>query len=195
MASNGSDRNAKDALSKLSSNPSTLGESFFRARITEAHFEDKNNQAVDTIIGDQEDPDVKNKREVKKADDREIENIKDKEGKNVEDQQDSEGDDDTNNDDKADHKNNKSTQENRVLKSIDVSGEKSREVFSVMPWATKGGRRVLCYVQGSGRRKRKKSVGCSNRRRDCALFGALVFLIFNPGPGSFAHKQIWDPRI
>ncbi|GJT47411.1 hypothetical protein Tco_0956126 [Tanacetum coccineum] len=143
---------------------------FFRARITEARFEDENIQAVDTIVGDQEDPDVKDKQEVKKADDREINNIKDEEGKNVEDQQDSEGDDDTNNDDvgymrqpmswflaheidypnanekKADHTNNISSQENKVLKGRDVSDEKSREVFSVTPWAAKGRRRVLCYV-------------------------------------------------
>ncbi|GKA35267.1 hypothetical protein Tco_0721758, partial [Tanacetum coccineum] len=39
------------------------GEAFFRARITEARFEDENSQAVDTIVGDQEDPDVKDKRE------------------------------------------------------------------------------------------------------------------------------------
>ncbi|GKG20331.1 hypothetical protein Tco_0380132, partial [Tanacetum coccineum] len=76
----------------------SLGESFFRAYITEARFEDENNQAVDIIVGGQEDLDVKDKQEVKKTDDREIENIKDEEGKNVEDQQDSEGDNDTNND-------------------------------------------------------------------------------------------------
>ncbi|GJY10280.1 hypothetical protein Tco_0378465 [Tanacetum coccineum] len=82
----------------LRSYPSALGEAFFRARITEARFEDGNNQAVDTNVGDQEDPDVKDKQEVKKADDL-IENIKDEEGKNDEDQQVSEADDDTNNDD------------------------------------------------------------------------------------------------
>nr|GEX54156.1 hypothetical protein [Tanacetum cinerariifolium] len=80
----------------LRSYPLTLGEAFFRARITEARFEDGNNQAVDTNIGD---TDVKDKQEVKKADDQEIENIKDEEGKIVEDQQVSEADDDTNNDD------------------------------------------------------------------------------------------------
>ncbi|GJX57913.1 hypothetical protein Tco_0289303 [Tanacetum coccineum] len=63
---------------------SNLGEAFFRARITEARFEDENNQAVATNVGDQEDPDVKDKQEVKKADDL-IENIKDEEGKNVKD--------------------------------------------------------------------------------------------------------------
>ncbi|GKA73921.1 hypothetical protein Tco_0780223 [Tanacetum coccineum] len=36
----------------------------------------------------------------------------------------------------------------RVLEGRDVSGE----VFSVTPWTSKSGRRVLCYVQGSGRR-------------------------------------------
>ncbi|GKE03299.1 hypothetical protein Tco_1395317 [Tanacetum coccineum] len=74
-------------LEFLRSNPSTLGEAFFRARITEARFEDEKNQAVDTIVGDQEDPNVKGKQKVKKANDREIGNIKDEEGKNVEDQQ------------------------------------------------------------------------------------------------------------
>nr|GEU99478.1 RNA-directed DNA polymerase, eukaryota [Tanacetum cinerariifolium] len=52
-----------------------------------ALFTGRKNQVVDTIVGDQEDPDVKGKQEVKKVDDREIENIKDEEGKNVEDQQ------------------------------------------------------------------------------------------------------------
>ncbi|GJR42585.1 hypothetical protein Tco_1310688 [Tanacetum coccineum] len=83
----------------LRSNPITLGEAFFKARITEARFEDKNNQAVDNNIGDQEDSNVNDKQEVKKADDQEIENVKDEEGKNVEDQQVSEADADTNNDD------------------------------------------------------------------------------------------------
>ncbi|GKC36693.1 hypothetical protein Tco_1049077, partial [Tanacetum coccineum] len=46
----------------LRSNPLTLGEAFFRARITEARFDDEINQAVDTIAGDQEDPDVKDKK-------------------------------------------------------------------------------------------------------------------------------------
>ncbi|GKB89024.1 hypothetical protein Tco_0961296 [Tanacetum coccineum] len=64
--------------------PTTLGEAFFKARITEAHFEDENNQAVDNNVGDQEDPNVNDKQEVKKAE--EIENVKDEEGKNVEDQ-------------------------------------------------------------------------------------------------------------
>ncbi|GKA00851.1 hypothetical protein Tco_0673516 [Tanacetum coccineum] len=89
-----------------------------------------------------------------------IENVKDEEGKNIGDQQVYEGDDDTNNDDigymrqpiedeswflaheidypnvnekKADHRNNKYTQENRVLKGRDVFDEKSREVSSGSP--------------------------------------------------------------
>ncbi|GKA41154.1 hypothetical protein Tco_0733747 [Tanacetum coccineum] len=37
--------------------------------VFEALFGDKNNQAIDINGGDQEDPDVKNKQEVKKADD------------------------------------------------------------------------------------------------------------------------------
>nr|GEW57665.1 hypothetical protein [Tanacetum cinerariifolium] len=62
----------------------------------------------------------------------------------------------------------------RVLEDRDVSGEKSREVFSITPWATKGGKRVLCYVQGNRRRKKKKSIGCSSGRQHCALLGASV---------------------
>ncbi|GJS67214.1 hypothetical protein Tco_0681778 [Tanacetum coccineum] len=68
----------------LKTNPTTLGEAFFKARITEARFEDENNQAVDNNFGNQEDPSVSDKQEVKKADDEEIENVKDEEGKNVE---------------------------------------------------------------------------------------------------------------
>nr|GEW25450.1 hypothetical protein [Tanacetum cinerariifolium] len=79
--------------------PSNLGEALFGARITEARFEDENNQVVDTNVGDQEAPDVKDKQEVKKTDGQEIENIQDEEGKNVEDKQVYEADDDTNNDD------------------------------------------------------------------------------------------------
>ncbi|GJS31660.1 hypothetical protein Tco_0492280 [Tanacetum coccineum] len=79
--------------------PSTLGEAFFRACITEARFENENNQVVDTNVGDQEDLNVKDKQEVKKADDQEIKNIKDEEGKNIKDHQVFEADDDTNKDD------------------------------------------------------------------------------------------------
>nr|GEV73512.1 copia protein [Tanacetum cinerariifolium] len=52
----------------------------------------------------------------------------------------------------------------RVLEGRHVSGEKSREVFSVTPWATEGRRRVLCYVQGNGRRKKKKMEASYQRR-------------------------------
>ncbi|GKE27769.1 hypothetical protein Tco_1443153, partial [Tanacetum coccineum] len=96
------------------------------------------------------------------------------------------------NEKKAYHENNKSTQETRVLKGRDVFDEKSREVFSVTPWEVEGRRRVLCYVQGNRRWKRKKSVGCNSGKRECALFGASVFPLFNLGPGSFAHERIWD---
>ncbi|GJY03277.1 hypothetical protein Tco_0369217 [Tanacetum coccineum] len=48
----------------------------------------------------------------------------------------------------------------RVLEGRDVFGK----VFSVTPWAAKGRRRVLCYVQGSRRRRRKKSIGYSGGR-------------------------------
>ncbi|GJX48474.1 hypothetical protein Tco_0273664 [Tanacetum coccineum] len=45
----------------------------------DALFGDKINQAIDTNDGDQEDPGVKNKQEVKKADGQEIKNVKDEE--------------------------------------------------------------------------------------------------------------------
>nr|GEZ81703.1 hypothetical protein [Tanacetum cinerariifolium] len=109
MASDGSDQDARYTLSKLLQRGTpvqrstlhelTLGEAFFKDRIIEARFKDKNNQAVDTNVGDQEDLDVNDKQEVKKTDDHDIKNIKDEEGENVEDQQLSEADDDTNNDD------------------------------------------------------------------------------------------------
>ncbi|GJX61800.1 hypothetical protein Tco_0294700 [Tanacetum coccineum] len=95
---------------------------------------------------------------------------------------------------KTDHGKNKSTQENRVLKGRDVFDDKSSEVFSVTPWAAKGGRRVLCYVQGSGRRKRKKSVGCSNGRRDYSLFGASIFPLLSSGPVLFLIKEYRIPK-
>ncbi|GJW20640.1 hypothetical protein Tco_0031262 [Tanacetum coccineum] len=109
MASGGSCQDTEDAISKLLQmdmeaeyrnevRPTTLGESFSLARITEAYFEDENYKAVDNNVGDQEDPNVKDKQEVKKADAQEIKNVKDEEGKNVEDQQVSKADDDTNND-------------------------------------------------------------------------------------------------
>nr|GEX81733.1 ATP-dependent DNA helicase RecG [Tanacetum cinerariifolium] len=55
-----------------------------------------------------------------------------------------------------------------------VSFERGR---SVTTWVAGGGGMVLCYVQGSGRRKRKKGVGCGSGRqenygsgrRDCGL--------------------------
>ncbi|GKG58103.1 hypothetical protein Tco_0589714, partial [Tanacetum coccineum] len=56
-------------------------------------------------------------------------------------------------------------------------------MYFVTAWVEEGGRMVLCYVQGSGRRKRKKGVGCGSgrqenygsRRRDCGRI------------------RIWDP--
>nr|GEX20856.1 hypothetical protein [Tanacetum cinerariifolium] len=43
-------------------------------------------------------------------------------------------------------------------------------------WVADVGRtkRLTCYVQGSGRRKKKNKVDRGSERRDCALFGALV---------------------
>ncbi|GJS88513.1 reverse transcriptase domain-containing protein [Tanacetum coccineum] len=68
---------------------------------------------------------------------------------------------------------------------------------SHMPWAADIGRRkrVKCYIQESKRLKRKKVVDCGSGRRDCALFGASILALLNPGPGSFAHRRIWDSGI
>nr|GFA80915.1 hypothetical protein [Tanacetum cinerariifolium] len=73
-----------------------------------------------------------------------------------------------------------------------VTGERN-----VTPWVAdvRRKKRMLCYVQGSGRQKRKESVGCGSRRRDFTLFGASVFALFNPGPGSFDCRRIWDLGI
>nr|GEY74992.1 reverse transcriptase [Tanacetum cinerariifolium] len=72
----------------------------------------------------------------------------------------------------------------RVLEGRDVFDEKSREVFSVASWAAEG-RRML----------RKKSVGCSSERRDCAPCKVSVVLLLDLGPGSFAQRRIWNLGI
>ncbi|GKA72683.1 hypothetical protein Tco_0778899 [Tanacetum coccineum] len=128
MASDGSDQDARYTLSKLLQRGTVaeyeseflmlikrvmeISESLLKSRILqlwekhfpadliiEAHFLDKNNQAVDNNVRNQEDPNVNDKQEVKKVDDQEIENVKDEEGNNAQDQQVSKVDDDTNNDD------------------------------------------------------------------------------------------------
>ncbi|GJS84755.1 hypothetical protein Tco_0751296 [Tanacetum coccineum] len=167
----------------LRSNPTTLGEAFFRAQVKKDDEDigvDEVSSAIDGVfdIGESSVESI----EVRSKFDESSENKENRGGEF---------------DDSLDEINLGLSEEFviRVLEGRDVPGEKSREVFSVMPLEAKGRRRVLCYVQGSRRRKRKKSVGYSNGRRDCALFGALVFPLFNPGPSSFAHKRIWDPGI
>ncbi|GJY49840.1 hypothetical protein Tco_0439796 [Tanacetum coccineum] len=70
-------------------------------------------------------------------------------------------------------------------------------VGNVTPMAANVGRRkrVKCYIQGSERRKRKKGIDRGSGRQDCAIFGASIFALLNLGPGSFAHRRIWDPGI
>ncbi|GJW32568.1 polypyrimidine tract-binding protein homolog 3 [Tanacetum coccineum] len=41
----------------------------------------------------------------------------------------------------------------------------------------------------------EKGVDSGSGRRDYTLFGASLFAFLNPGPGSFAHRRIWDPGI
>ncbi|GJS69746.1 hypothetical protein Tco_0702587 [Tanacetum coccineum] len=55
----------------------------------------------------------------------------------------------------------------------------------VTAWVAEGGRMVLCYVQGSGRRKRKKGVGCGSRRQEN----------YGSGRRDCGRIRIWDPRI
>ncbi|GKE29906.1 hypothetical protein Tco_1445290 [Tanacetum coccineum] len=58
-------------------------------------------------------------------------------------------------------------------------------VGSVTAWVAKDGRMVLCYVQGSGRRKRKKGVGCGSGRQEN----------YGSGRRDCGRIRIWDPGI
>ncbi|GJW86009.1 hypothetical protein Tco_0159154 [Tanacetum coccineum] len=58
-------------------------------------------------------------------------------------------------------------------------------VGSVTAWVAEGGRMVLCYVQGSGRRKRKKGVGCGSGRQEN----------YGSGRRDCGRIRIWDPGI
>nr|GEV46799.1 hypothetical protein [Tanacetum cinerariifolium] len=58
-------------------------------------------------------------------------------------------------------------------------------VGSVTAWVVKGGRMVLCYVQGSGRRKRKKGVGCGSERQEN----------YGSGRRDCDRIRIWYPNI
>ncbi|GJX65221.1 hypothetical protein Tco_0299564 [Tanacetum coccineum] len=58
-------------------------------------------------------------------------------------------------------------------------------VVSVTAWVAEGGRMVLCYVQGSGRRKRKKGVGCGSGRQEN----------YGSGRRDYNRIRIWDPGI
>ncbi|GJY42611.1 hypothetical protein Tco_0430824 [Tanacetum coccineum] len=163
-------------------NPTTLGESFFKACIIEGCFEDKNNRTFNNNVGDQEDPNMNDKQEVKRlmkilvlmsleevvmgcgeafrVDDDELNRVisvlKDGGGEF---------------DDCLDGINLDLSQDFviKVLESKDVSG---RSLVIFLKWvyrvksrgAAKGGRRVLCYVQGSGRRKKKQIEAAIQRR-------------------------------
>ncbi|GKA39857.1 kinase-like domain, phloem protein 2-like protein [Tanacetum coccineum] len=58
-------------------------------------------------------------------------------------------------------------------------------VGSVTTWVAEDGRMVLCYVQGSGRRKRKKGVGCGSGRQEN----------YGSGRRDCGRIRIWDPGI
>ncbi|GJS78231.1 hypothetical protein Tco_0728112 [Tanacetum coccineum] len=166
----------------LRSNPTTLGESFFKARIIEGCFEDENNRTFDNNVGDQEDPNVNDKQEVKRlmkilvlmsleevvvgcgeafrVDDDELNRVisvlKDGGGEF---------------DDCLDGINLDLSHDFviRILESRDVSG-RILVIFLKLVYrvkshgAAKGGKRVLCYVQGSGRRKKKQIEAAIQRR-------------------------------
>ncbi|GJW69849.1 hypothetical protein Tco_0126766 [Tanacetum coccineum] len=55
----------------------------------------------------------------------------------------------------------------------------------VTAWVAEGGRIVLCYVQGSGRRKRKKGVGCGSGRQEN----------YGSGRRDCGRIRTWDPKI
>ncbi|GJW83327.1 hypothetical protein Tco_0156472 [Tanacetum coccineum] len=52
---------------------------------------------------------------------------------------------------------------------------------------------VLCPRQLKA--EEKKEYWLQQWKTGLRFLGALVFPLFNPGPGSFAHKRIWDPEI
>ncbi|GJW60796.1 RNA-directed DNA polymerase, eukaryota [Tanacetum coccineum] len=58
-------------------------------------------------------------------------------------------------------------------------------VGSVTAWVAEGGRMVLCYVQGSERRKRKKGVGCGSGRQEN----------YGSGRRDCSRIRIWDTGI
>nr|GEV14222.1 hypothetical protein [Tanacetum cinerariifolium] len=58
-------------------------------------------------------------------------------------------------------------------------------VGSVTAWVAEDGRMVLCYVQGSGRRKWKKGVGCCSGRQEN----------YGSGRRGCCRIRIWDPGI
>nr|GFA01520.1 hypothetical protein [Tanacetum cinerariifolium] len=60
-----------------------------------------------------------------------------------------------------------------------------KEGRSVTACVAEGGRMVLCYVQGSGRRKRKKGIGCGSKRQEN----------YGSGRRDCGRIRIWDPGI
>ncbi|GKE39761.1 hypothetical protein Tco_1463166 [Tanacetum coccineum] len=58
-------------------------------------------------------------------------------------------------------------------------------VGSVTAWVAEGGRMMLCYVQGSGRRKRKKGVSCGSGRQEN----------YRSGRRDCDRIRIWYPGI
>ncbi|GKD97031.1 hypothetical protein Tco_1380928 [Tanacetum coccineum] len=205
MASGGSDRDAEYTLSRLlqrvissdlkwpEGKATTLGEAFSLARLIEAHFEAIAEKEKEQIIKKKVDTILSLQNSVFDSGESNVETLRvdeDEPNKVISVLKDGGGEFDDNIDEI-----NLGLREEcviRVLEDKDVSGEKSHEVFSITPWVAKGGRRVLFYVQGNRRWKRKKSIGCSSGRRDCALLGASVFPLFNPGPE--CYDQVTEGR-
>nr|GEZ87281.1 hypothetical protein [Tanacetum cinerariifolium] len=53
---------------------------------------------------------------------------------------------------------------------------------------------LIFWLDTVPKKNSEKGVDSDSERRDYALFGASLFAFLNPGPGSFAHRRIWDPE-
>ncbi|GJT60779.1 retrovirus-related pol polyprotein from transposon TNT 1-94 [Tanacetum coccineum] len=146
----------------------------------EALFGNKNNQTIDTIVGDQEDPDIKDKQENQYDPNIAIpDQVLEESPLRTSDKR-------------------MSLQDMVTGRSYQVVGGSLEEASfkwmsdSHTPLATDVGRRkcLKCYVQGSERQKKTKGVDGDSGTQDCALSGASIFASLNPGLGSFAHIRI-----
>ncbi|GJR43967.1 hypothetical protein Tco_1312070 [Tanacetum coccineum] len=69
------------------------------------------------------------------------------------------------------------------------------EVVTGLPEEFQEGYMVDALSRVLEHKSSEKGVDSGSRKRDYALFGASLFAFLNLGPGSFAHRRIWDPGI